>query len=330
MEYAMPYHSLKRDLIIGLIFFIFLFMFQKLSYAAPCPKPSKKSSDLATSLKSSTTEAVASVPETPAPTTPVIPSSTVGNAPQTVKLRPEVHAESLDKAIPPIPLEVISPLIRESIITTQAKFEEMPYILVDDPPNNLSGPGDHFYARGIKVPEDAVYVIYKAGLNYTHPVTKEELGFEAVQMGTAQITALGDPSQFKILTIKECIEKDFRLLPAFKAPVETSLVPHPIKIREVGYILSSKTATNNLGKNDVVVISSGLREGVEEGGVLPIYRQNIQVDDKVGGKKNSKKVSLPDKKIGHLLIFKAYEKVSMGLIIEATEVIYLSDKVKSS
>jgi hypothetical protein len=79
------------------------------------------------------------------------------------------------------------------------------------------------------------------------------------------------------------------------------------------------------GPRDVVAISAGTREGVDNGTVFSIWREGSNTVDRVEEKWDrsedsvsfESKVRLPDEFAGHVMIFRTYEKVSYGLVMDS-------------
>jgi hypothetical protein len=79
------------------------------------------------------------------------------------------------------------------------------------------------------------------------------------------------------------------------------------------------------GPRDVVAISAGAREGVDNGTVFSIWRAGSNVVDKVEYGPNrdedsvsyKNKVRLPDEFAGHVMVFRTFDKVSYGLVMES-------------
>ncbi len=252
---------------------------------------------------------------------------------QIIKLKPQIRAEALDNRGVTIPLNQIKPFLQRSLILDKQKqFEQMPYVLSEAEGRVLSGPGSILYVRGVKDKEESLYDIYsKVGRTYRHPKTNEILGFEAFAIGTANLQALGDPATFEIQKAEEVVESGARLAPSFAAELPVDLQLKPADTLAEGYVLAAKNSMTGMGagSGNVVTISMGHREGLIEGHTLAIYRPGKVLADPMGKKGwRAEKVSLPDRRIGQLLVFQSYEKLSLALILDSTESIDLLDKVK--
>jgi hypothetical protein len=78
------------------------------------------------------------------------------------------------------------------------------------------------------------------------------------------------------------------------------------------------------GPRDVVALSIGAREGVDNGTVFSIWRVGSNAVDKVrfGDMRSddtvprSDKVRLPDEFTGHVMVFRTFDKMSYGLVMD--------------
>ena len=244
-------------------------------------------------------------------------AGTTNDRTYTVKLKPRVRESKIIEPITTLSLETLRPFIKMSVI-------------LEDKNRIEGGPGTVLYVLGTKCREDSAYGIYRSGRSYKHPCTGEKLGFEAISIGTAELIKPGDPAVFDVVTATESIEVGSRLLPSVASSLPSTLTIHPAKpMAEEGFILSVRDGINQAGRNQVVVISLGQREGLVAGDTLDIMQNGRKLVDPESKGWRKCFVQLPDVRIGSLLVFQTYEKLSLGLILESTEMINLLDKVKS-
>ncbi len=252
---------------------------------------------------------------------------------QVIKLEPQIRVESVVIARErKIPLEVLRSFLNTSVIFEDKKqFKETPYIISQQGGYTEGGAlGSILYVGGMKEAEEPVYNIYRGGRNYKHPVTGEMLGFEAIVIGAAELQSVGEVAQFKIIKAVENIENGARLLPNFVSTLPASLTMRPANYGGAGgFILSVRGGLNQIGRNQVVMISVGKREGIQEGHMLNIYQGGKKVPDPESKGWRTRTITLPDIRVGSLLVFQTYDKLSLALVLEAKEVIHLLDKVKS-
>lgn len=78
------------------------------------------------------------------------------------------------------------------------------------------------------------------------------------------------------------------------------------------------------GQFDVVAINKGMREGLKAGHVFATYRRGELLKDPV----TNEMVKLPSERSGEMMIFKVFEKVSYGLILQSNNVVSIGDYVR--
>lgn len=78
-----------------------------------------------------------------------------------------------------------------------------------------------------------------------------------------------------------------------------------------------------------MIINRGARDGIEPGHVLDILRAGENVNDTVKSGVFNRKVQLPDEHAGVLMVFKAYDRISYGLVMNAVSAIHIYDKVRN-
>ena len=71
----------------------------------------------------------------------------------------------------------------------------------------------------------------------------------------------------------------------------------------------------------VVAINRGDRDGLQAGDTLAIFKRGDLVKDRIA----SERIRLPDERIGLLMVFYTYEKMSFGLIMEADRQVDIGD-----
>ncbi|WPO99922.1 LysM domain-containing protein [Pseudomonas sp. HR96] len=245
----------------------------------------------------------------------------------TIKLSPRIRSTPVANAIPSIPLESINAfLLNNRIIDHPEDFDAAPYIVAGNAERVLSGRGDVIYARGRFGPLNTTYGIFRQGKTYTDPVTHEFLGINGDAMGAGEITALeGDIATVNLQRSREEVRLGDRLFISEERAVNSTYLPSapasPIK----GTIIDVPRGVTQIGKYDVVTVDRGRRDGLAEGNVLAIYKTGETVRDRVTGEQ----VKIPDVRSGLLMIFRTYEKLSYGLVLNANRSLAVLDKVRN-
>ena len=235
-----------------------------------------------------------------------------------VKLSPEVKVVPESEAIPALPLDIINSFLTRNRIVTQEEVDRAPYVVAGYEKKLLSGSGDTFYARG-QFDETPTYGLYRVGEPYLDPVTQEILGIRAQDVGSAKVQRVADDIATMLATRSlEEVRIGERLLPHEERPLNSIFYPSAPESTVEGGI-------TQVGHLDVVSINRGEREGLEAGNILAIFKRGEEVTDYIA----KEKINLPNEQAGLLMIFRAFEKMSYGLVIKAERPLAVNDIVKN-
>lgn len=264
-----------------------------------------------------------------------------------------------DAPLTGLPLSDIEPFLRDLRIVDS--FEELPYVagLQED---RLRAFGDlDIYAVGLDAPRVGQrYAVVRPTRLYDEPKPSSDLdqrgkrtlgegslwkqtevpnehgdflGYELEQMSVGTVTAVaadGNVTTLKLEGNGREIRAGDRLVPVEAQPYDLQFFPHPPKAALVDgkvRVMSVADTLNYGGEHDVVAISGGSREGLDNGTVLSIWRPGSHkldpfhretsrmAETKEAGEGRHK---LPDEFTAHVMIFRTYEKVSYGLVMEGS------------
>jgi len=255
------------------------------------------------------------------------PGQPVRQGDRNQKLKPQVRSAPLASAIPAIPLDAIASLLTTGRIVGEDTLTNAPYILAGSSDRLIFGPGDGFYARGIWETGTSVYGIFRAGEVYRDPVTKEVLGYEALEVGIATLDEISDNdvASFKMNSVSEDVRLGDRLLPTEERRVESTFYPSAPDREVEGTIMAVIGGVTQVGRNDVVAINRGANAGLEAGNVLAIYKSGALIRDR----NRRDKVKLPDQRAGILMVFRSFEKMSYCLVLSTDTPLRVGDSIKN-
>jgi hypothetical protein len=259
----------------------------------------------------------------------------------TIKLSPKARQLSADAAIATIPLDTILPFLTSAQVVTEQQINSSPYVIGNDSERLLGAQNNKAYVRGI--PNDGIskYSFFRRGDNYVDPITKEFLGIEAIHIAEGQKVLSGDPATVLLKETKQELLRGDLAWASNDDQLRPTYFPRAPKNFEGGQIISVYAGVQQIGQYDIVVINRGKRENIEVGHVLSIYqRGGIVVDDIAAKRKDAiadsffsradnEIVALPDELAGRLMVFRTFEKVSLGLVLKASKSIHVLDKVKT-
>lgn len=254
-------------------------------------------------------------------------------AEKTIKLSPEVRSETLPPdAIPAIPPNVIEPFLTEPLVIEEGGLSKAPRIVATEENRVHLGVGNLAYVNGVADSKSDLWQVYRPGNALIDPDTNRTLGFEAVYLGTGKLVRRGDPSTVQIVSSKQEISAGDRLIPA-GSPVINQYMPHSpssmVKGRIIG--LYNQLTTSEGGKNSIVSINRGSRDGMENGHVLAIYRHGATVPDPAAtvSRDIAPTIRLPDERYGLIFVFRTFNSISYALVMESSRPVAPGDVVQT-
>ena len=246
-------------------------------------------------------------------------------SPGDTKLSPTIQVLPLGDAIPAIPLDQVDNFLSRSRILDAGQLDQAPYVIAAEGGRLVVGAGDFLYARGDFADAVPVYGVYRHGDIYVDPETDEVLGYQALDIGTAKYRALeNDVATLTVTRTTQEIRIKDRLLPHEERSIESTFFPSPPEADIEGLIVAVEGGVSQVGKLDVVILNRGEREGLKVGNVLAIYKHGVRVRDRVAGDT----VMLPEERAGLLMVFRTFEKMSFGLVLESDQPLAVNDKVR--
>ncbi|HFD11282.1 MAG TPA: LysM peptidoglycan-binding domain-containing protein [Crenotrichaceae bacterium] len=244
-----------------------------------------------------------------------------------VKITPSIRQGDLSSPIPTIPISVIRPFLSKPSVVTNDTLDSAPYIVSFQDGHLLGGSDSIVYVRNLD-DVTADFDIVRKGNPYRHHQTGKILGYEALYVGKAQFLRDGDPATFKLVTSERDARIGDRLIHSGMEKGLFEIQPHVPESDIHGTIIRVVDGVSQIGQHAVVVIDMGSKEGVESGHVLSIFQSSDTVRDRVINDAGEW-VKLPQEEAGLLMIFRSFDHVSFGLVMDATRALHLSDTVRT-
>ena len=253
------------------------------------------------------------------------------------RVLPRVRSQALEAAVTTIPYETVAAFMSKPSVIEKNQIKNAPYVLATRDQHIVMSDGDTLYARGFKKPVDLGmhYNVVHVGAELRDPDDKTILGYNGVFTGTGHVTRVGDPAT---LIMTESTRETYPGDKLFPGDIDVPLdfIPSPPRTRIDGSIIAVSDGVTVIGQYQVVVINRGARDGLVPGNVLAVSHAGASIRDTVskgylGGVSDvfDKKVRLPDYRVGTFMVFKTFDRMSYGLIMEATDVIQVLDRVGS-
>jgi hypothetical protein len=282
-------------------------------------------------------------------------------------------ARRLDDPIDAIPLSEIEPFLKKAHILDEDQYKHLPYIVGLEEDRLRSAEGQIAYVRGADFASGQRWAVVRPTIRYAvhpHGATGEPrlkrdpwdahhglrpdvssfewayhaasdngfevLGYEVIEMTQGVVTRDGDPATLLLTPGGAEAKIGDLLLPYNDHPFDLSFYPHAMENTPDNLRLLAMTERYMYGgPRDVVAISAGAREGIENGHVFSIYRPGELLRDDIAHKNRLKanlrknKVQMPDEFVGHVMIFRTFEKVSYGLIMDGIRPARLEDRIRA-
>ncbi|MCW8956753.1 MAG: LysM peptidoglycan-binding domain-containing protein [Gammaproteobacteria bacterium] len=252
-----------------------------------------------------------------------------------VKLSPGVRRTSREEQIPSIPSDAIRQFLARPRVVTLDVIEEAPYIVASDEAHLILGTDNRVYIRGELDKERVRYSIYHRGDEFRDPDSNDILGYEIIYSGEVRIDVYGNPATGIITEgTREILIGDFLMT------TDTSEITHlyypKLPSQDVdAQIISLFDAISGVASYQIVVINRGMDDGMEVGHILATYYRGGAALDKYmsrktveRGKEKHLKITLPDERSGLMMLFRVFDKVSYGLILESSRSIRKNDVVR--
>ena len=276
------------------------------------------------------TGAAPTAPTAPTPPTAPATASVPSGA---VKIGPRIRAESLARQeIPSIPPSAIEPFLSRPLVIEPDGLEKGPTIIATQSDRVLLSTGNAAYVRGIGKSKDDTWYVYRKGNPLVDPDTNQTLAYEAVYLGTAQLTRPGEPATVTLTdTVLEVGAGD--KLVAAGRPQSVNYAPRAPNSQIKGRVIAIYGGVGKVGEagpQQVISINRGKANGVEVGHVLALYNLGGTVRDtsKSAGDASAR-LQLPDERAGLAFVFRVFDRVSYALIMQASKPVAPLDVVQT-
>lgn len=167
----------------------------------------------------------------------------------------------------------------------------------------------------------------------THVGKGKDEGVEVSVIGTAEVIATnGDVASLVLVDSTLEVRKGDRLMQIDDSPYDPYFYPHAPKAMPADpRVLGFADANYGVGSRQVISISAGSADGVDNGTTFTVMTQGETIADEVSGNYNrrgtSRHVKLPDEFGGHIMVFRTFDHVSYALVMDALRPLKAGDKL---
>src|ERR1700730_4725306 len=253
------------------------------------------------------------------------------------RVLPRVRSQPLEAAVTTIPYEVVAAFMSKPSVLANEDVKKAPYVFATRDSHVVVSNGDTMYARGFSSPAElgTHYNVVRVGDALHDPDDNRVVGYDGIFTGSGHVTRSGDPATL-IMTesTRETVPGDKLFAGGVDVPLD--FIPSSPKVKINGRIMAVSDGVTVIGQYQVIVINRGARDGLAPGNVLGIFALGGYVRDTVnkgylGGmsRLGAKNVRLPDERTGTFMVFKTFDEISYGLIMEAKDIIRVQDLVEN-
>jgi LysM repeat protein len=252
------------------------------------------------------------------------------------RLDPRLRSTELDGAIATIPYSAIAAFLERPSLLTKEQIREAPRVLAFRDQHMVGGAGIEAYIRGLDGGSvNQRYNVVHVGEEIHDPDDGDLLGYQGIYTSTAVLLAPGEPAKAALTdSARETLEGDRLLGTESDAPL--NFVPRSPDTDVRGQIVSVIDGVELIGQYKIVAINRGARHGLAPGHVLAVEEAGKMVRDRTrkneGGVKASRaftsKVQLPNERIGTMLVFRVFDRMSYALIVGESNPIRIADVVR--
>jgi LysM repeat protein len=240
------------------------------------------------------------------------------------RLSPEARVTPLTEAITSVSYDSISAFLSRGVVIERNEVDSLPYLLATKGDHMLASAGNTIYVRGTSAQPGERFNIVKIGDQLVDPENNDVIGYQGIEIGEGTIRKSGDPATMALIRSKQEAKQGDRLIPT-SVEIPLNFFPKAPSSNIDGQIIAVVGGVTQIGQYQVVVMNRGSNNGLGVGDVLTVWQRGGTVRDHVGGGN----VRLPDEEAGTIMVFKVYDRISYGLVMEATTAIHTLDFVRN-
>lgn len=249
----------------------------------------------------------------------------------TKRLSPQVRREPLSEAITAIPYDIVASFMGRPTLLDKEQVRTAPYLVAMRDGHIIGGAGNEVHARGIG---DAAVEERFSIIHVEEPIRDPEnndlLGYTGIYVGSGPVVAAGDPAKVLLTdTSREALQGD-KLFPE-SHEVNMDFVPHA-PTSDIDATVIAVQSHSVIGQYQVVALNRGSRHGLEPGHILGVSQRGPVVRDRyakgglgAGALGRGTKVQLPHERVGLVMVFKAFDRMSYALVMETSHEIRHGD-----
>jgi len=207
-------------------------------------------------------------------------------------------------------------------------LDKAPTIVATEKDRVVLAAGNFAYVRGITEATEETWFVFRRGDPLIDPDSERTLAYEAIYLGTAQLTRPGDPATVVLTSAVQEVNAGDKLVAAGPAQA-MSYAPHAPTAQLKGRVIKiygSPGRVGEAGPLQIISINRGRADGIEVGHVLALYSLGGTVRDTA---RANARITLPDERAGLSFVFRVFDRVSYALVMHVTRPISPLDVVRT-
>jgi LysM repeat protein len=256
-----------------------------------------------------------------------------------LRMNPALRSTQLDEAIPTIPYAAIAAFLSRPGLLSKDEVKSAPYVLGFPDEHQAAGDDQVVYMRGLaEAATGSRYSVIHVGDPIVDPESGKTLGYMGIYASTAVVQRPAKVARTVLVdAARETLRGDCLMPDSSTTPLNFILKAPSQQLR--GRIIAIVDSETLIGQYNIVAINRGASSGVGPGTVLAVDQAGDVVDDRGAASYAEvesgnmfgmhKTVKLPSERAGTLLVFKAYDDMSYGLIVGASRPMRIADVVRN-
>ena len=252
---------------------------------------------------------------------------------KTVKLSPSTRSQSLARQeIPSIPPAVIEPFLTRPLVIEPDGLDKAPTIVGTEENRVILGAGNSAFVRGIGGSKEQAWYVYRRGKALVDPDSNRTLGYEAIYLGTAEVTKAGDPSTVRLINVVQEVGNGDKLVPAGR-PQLVNYAPRAPTAKIAGRIMAIYGGVGRVGEagnNAIITINRGKADGLDVGSVVGLYSAGVPIVDASRPRDSADSVlKVAADRYGLAFVFRAFDRISYALVMSISGPVRPLDAVQN-
>jgi len=239
-----------------------------------------------------------------------------------VKLSPRVRL--LDKqAVPVVSESLVLPYLESDRLLTLLSLQQVDRVLGSSNGKQFLTNEDVLYISGQQ--SQTQWGIYREVETFTREeqrvVALKQVAWGELSSADADMSSLRITQQ-----VQEILVDDIALpvVESDKGELTTTFYPQPSPAESVAHILGTLEGSQYVGQNQVVVIDRGEQDNLTQGSMFELYKHGAAVSakqsaSKVVEKAVKDKLTMPNQRIGSLMVIRPYQHFSLALVTESLQ-----------